>query len=51
MLPDYQRARRIGDFHVDPRTKMFNELLMDLVDRNARAVVLGMLPEEELRGG
>ncbi len=52
MLPDYQRARRIGDFYVDPRTKMFNELLMDLeVDRNARAVVLGMLREEELRGG
>jgi hypothetical protein len=52
MLPDYDRAARIGDFWVDPKTRTFGELLMDLEESpHARAVVLGMLREEELRGG
>lgn len=52
MLPDYDRASRIGDFYADPRTKTFAELLMDLEESpGSRSVVLGLLQEEELREG
>ena len=50
MLPDFDRAGRIGEFWCYPESRGFAELLIDLEeDRNARAVV-GMLREEELRG-
>jgi hypothetical protein len=29
MLPDYDRARRIGDFWIEPRSRRFAELLID----------------------
>jgi hypothetical protein len=51
MLPDHERARRIGDFYGDPRTQTFAQLLIDLEESpHARAVVLGDLRERELRG-
>jgi hypothetical protein len=52
MLPDHERARRIGDFYGDPRTQTFAQLLIDLEESpHARAVVLGELRERELRSG
>jgi non-ribosomal peptide synthetase component F len=51
MLPDHQRAPRIGEFFGDPRTQTFAQLLIDLEESpHARAVVLGELRERELRG-
>jgi len=51
MLPDYERASRIGDFYLDSRTKTFAELLMDLEESpHARGVVLGLLRERQVRG-
>ena len=51
MLPDHERARRIGEFYGDPRTQTFAQLLIDLEESpHARAVVLGELREEEMRG-
>jgi len=50
MLPDHERARRIGEFYVDPRPRTFAKLLIDLEESpHSRAVDLGMLREEELR--
>ncbi|HYZ14008.1 MAG TPA: hypothetical protein VFA08_10455 [Actinomycetota bacterium] len=44
MLPDFERAGRIGEYWGEPRTRMFGELLIDLEDdRAARALVIGML--------
>jgi hypothetical protein len=52
MLPDFDRADRIGEFFGDPRTRTFAELLIDLEeDRVARAVVVGMLRERDPRCG
>ena len=46
MLPDFERAARIGDFWVHPKARAFAELLIDLEeDRTARALVIGMLRE------
>ena len=43
-----ERARRIGELHVDDRTRGFAELLIDLEqDPAARAFVVGMLREAE----
>lgn len=43
---DAERARRIGDLHVDERSRSFAELLIDLEeDPAARVFVLGMLRE------
>jgi hypothetical protein len=51
MLPDLERVRSIGEFHGDPRTRTFAQLLVDLEESpHARAVVLGELRERELRG-
>ena len=51
MLPDHERARRIGDFFSDPRTQTFAQLLMDLEESpHSRAVLLGELREREVRG-
>jgi hypothetical protein len=50
-LPDHQRARRIAKFYDDPMTQTFAKLLIDLEESShARAVVLGELREQELRG-
>jgi hypothetical protein len=41
MLPDFERADRIGEFWGGPETRTFGELLIDLEkDKAARAVVL-----------
>ena len=48
MLPDFDRAERIGEFWGNPRTRTFAELLMDCEeDRVLRAVRVGMLREVE----
>ena len=51
LLPDHERARRIGELYGDPRTLTFAKLLVDLEQSpHSRAVVLGELRERELRG-
>jgi hypothetical protein len=46
MLPDRERADRIGEFWGYPQTREFGELLIDLEeDKAARAVVFGLLRE------
>jgi hypothetical protein len=46
MLPDFERAARIGEFWSYPQSRSFGELLIDLEqDRTARALVIGMLRE------
>lgn len=48
MLPDFDRAARIGEFWASPATRSFGELLIDLEeDRVARAVVVGLLLEAD----
>lgn len=48
MLPDFERADRIGEFWGNPRTRTFAELLIDCEeDRMLRAVLVGMLRETE----
>jgi hypothetical protein len=50
MLPDLDRAERIGEFWGHPKTRTFGELLIDLEeDKAARAVVFGLLAEMERR--
>jgi hypothetical protein len=51
MLPDFDRAGRIGEFYGNPKTRFFAQLLIDLEESpHARGVVLGELRERELRG-
>lgn len=51
MLPDHERASRIGDLFDDPKTQAFAQLLIDLEESShSRAVDLGLLRERELRG-
>jgi hypothetical protein len=46
MLPDFERADRIGEFWGYPQSRAFAELLIDCEeDRALRAVLVGMLPE------
>jgi hypothetical protein len=48
MLPDFERADRIGEFWGYPQSRAFTELLIDLEGgRVARAVVFGLLAEME----
>jgi hypothetical protein len=48
MLPDFERADRIGEFWGNPETRTFGELLIELEeDKAARAVVFGVLAEME----
>jgi hypothetical protein len=50
MLPDFERADRIGEFWGFPATHTFAELLIDCEeDRVLRAVLIGMLREDERR--
>jgi hypothetical protein len=48
MLPDFERADRIGSYWGNPATRTFAELLIDCEeDRVLRAVLVGMLREAE----
>jgi hypothetical protein len=52
MLPDVDRADRIGEFWGNPKTRTFAELLIDCEkDRTLRAVLVGMLRGSDRRGG
>jgi hypothetical protein len=43
MLPDFERADRIGEFWGNPKTRTFAELLIDCEeDRTLRAVPVGI---------
>ena len=46
MLPDLERAERIGEFWSYPQSRAFAEFLIDAEeDRALRAVLVGMLRE------
>jgi hypothetical protein len=48
MLPDFERADRIGEFWGYPQSRDFAELLIDCEeDRVLRAVLVGMLREAD----
>jgi hypothetical protein len=50
MLPDLERAERIGEFWSYPQSRTFAELLIDCEDRTLRVVLVGMLREGERLG-
>jgi hypothetical protein len=48
MLPDFERAHRIGEFWGYPGSREFAELLIDREeDRTLRAVLVGILRESD----
>ena len=48
MLPEFERAHRIGEFWGYPESRAFAELLIDCEeDRALRAVLVGMLREAD----
>jgi hypothetical protein len=47
MLPDSERAGRIGSYWGNPKTRTIAELLIDCQDRTLRAVLVGMLREAD----
>jgi hypothetical protein len=48
MLPDFERAGRIGEFWGYPQSRAFAELLIDCEeDRILRAVLVGMLQDAD----
>jgi hypothetical protein len=48
MLPDFERADRIGEFWSYPESRSFAELLIDCEeDPDLRAVLVGMLRESK----
>jgi hypothetical protein len=50
MLPDFERADRIGEFWGYPQSRIFAELLIDCEeDRVLRAVLVGMPRDMERR--
>lgn len=52
MLPDLERADRIGSYWGNPKTRTFAELLIDCErDGTLRAVLVGMPREGEKPGG
>jgi hypothetical protein len=51
MLPDFQRAERIGEYYWESKTRDFAELLIDCEEnRSKRAFVIGMLRDLNYRG-
>jgi hypothetical protein len=48
MLPDFERADRIGEFRGHPESRAFAELLIDCEeDGTLRAVLVGILRDAE----
>jgi len=48
MLPDFERANRIGSYWGNPKTGTFAELLIGCEeDRTLRAILVGLLREAE----